>query len=211
MHQPGLRERKKQRTRLALIDAGLELFLAQGYEATTIDQIAAAADVSPRTFFRYFATKEDLALHYVFENEMRILAELATRPSDELPFASLKHAFRKSLKAVEDATPEDTQRMLRTRRLLDATPSLVGRASSRTYAMERRMAEEIARRQGVELTCDIRPMMIVALLSTTLRVAFECQHRELTNAKDLVAVSESAMVFLERSLVPGWDDLTRPS
>src|SRR5688572_5167571 len=81
MSQPGLRERKKQRTRMALVDAALELFSAHGYEATTIDQIAAAADVSPRTFFRYFATKEDVALSLPVDGHEVMFRELAARPA----------------------------------------------------------------------------------------------------------------------------------
>lgn len=58
----GLRERKKQRTRATLINAAVQLCLEQGYEKTTVDQIAAAADVSSRTFSRYFATKDAVYL-----------------------------------------------------------------------------------------------------------------------------------------------------
>src|SRR5262252_2552636 len=62
MTSPGLRERKKQKTRWAIQEHALRLIAEQGYDATTVDQIAAAAEISPSTFFRYFPTKEDLII-----------------------------------------------------------------------------------------------------------------------------------------------------
>ncbi|NUR82964.1 MAG: helix-turn-helix transcriptional regulator, partial [Nonomuraea sp.] len=58
MSAVGLRERKKEKTRLAILDAAVDLFLEQGYESTTIEQIAGVVEVSPRTFFRYFTGKD---------------------------------------------------------------------------------------------------------------------------------------------------------
>ena len=75
---PGLRERKKIRTRAALIDAAMELCLKQGYEQTTVEQIAASADVSPRTFSRYFATKDAVFLTLLDDYAHAVAEELET-------------------------------------------------------------------------------------------------------------------------------------
>lgn len=79
----GLRERKKLRTRHALISAALELFMEKGYEETTVSEIATAADVSTRTFFSYFASKEDVIFHNSRDGIERVLGVIAeARPGD---------------------------------------------------------------------------------------------------------------------------------
>jgi AcrR family transcriptional regulator len=88
----GLRERKKQRTRRTIVDTAHALFTDHGYEATTIEAIAAGADVSVRTFFRYFATKEEAALAPLDEVGDLALAALENRPATEPPLAALRAA-----------------------------------------------------------------------------------------------------------------------
>src|SRR5438132_5590407 len=81
--QPGLRERKKQRTREAIVRAAHQLFVERGYDATTVPEIAAAADVSTRTIFAYFPSKEDI-LFSDFPLMKEALAQvLADRPEGE--------------------------------------------------------------------------------------------------------------------------------
>src|SRR5579871_1515510 len=87
---PGLRERKKARTRAALREHALRLFREQGYQATTVEQIAAAAEVSPSTFFRYFPTKEDLVLQD--DMDTRIVAAFEQQPPGLGPIAAVRAA-----------------------------------------------------------------------------------------------------------------------
>src|SRR5437879_11261827 len=88
----GRRERKKQRTREALIDAAFELFARKGFEATTVEEIADAVEVSSRTFFRYFASKEDVALSPTEDLLATLLDTLAGRPPGEPALTALRHA-----------------------------------------------------------------------------------------------------------------------
>src|SRR5580693_774446 len=82
---PGRRQRKKQLTRDALIQAAIELFVAKGYEHTAVREITDAVDVSERTFFRYFASKEDLVLSFTRDGSAALMRELAARPAAEPP------------------------------------------------------------------------------------------------------------------------------
>ncbi|MET0474856.1 MAG: TetR family transcriptional regulator [Mycobacterium sp.] len=88
----GLRERKKFRTRATLIEAAAELCLKQGYDNTTVEQIAAAADVSPRTFSRYFATKESVITAMTGDMDGYLAAALDRQPADIDEYEALRRA-----------------------------------------------------------------------------------------------------------------------
>lgn len=100
----GLRERKKQRTRATLIDAALDLCLRHGYEHTTVDQIAAQAEVSARTFSRYFATKEAVFLTLIEDLADEIALEIARLPEHLGPVEALRAAHVEVLTRVDGAT-----------------------------------------------------------------------------------------------------------
>lgn len=98
MTKPGLRERKKQKTRSAIQREAMRLFQEQGYDATTVEQIAEAAEVSQSTFFRYFPTKEDVVL---LDDYDPILARMiAERPVDEPPVAAIRGAMLEAMRFV---------------------------------------------------------------------------------------------------------------
>jgi AcrR family transcriptional regulator len=197
----GLRERKKERTRIALIDAALDLFLAQGYEATTIDQIAAAVDVSPRTFFRYFASKEDVALSLPRDGQEIFLSELAARSDDEPPHQALSQAMRSMLDIVREGDAAEATRFLKARELVDRNPVLFGGQMRLMMDNERKLVAEVARRQGTDV-CDLRPQFVVSLFTAIARVCFEHGPHDL----DLLAQRlEDILALADRSLRPGWD------
>src|SRR3954447_2092266 len=98
---PGRRERKKQRTREALVDAAFRLFQEKGFEASTVEEIADAVDVSSRTFFRYFVSKEDVVLTFQEEQQTMFIECFRARPADEPVVTALKHAAVEVANACE--------------------------------------------------------------------------------------------------------------
>src|SRR6478752_2799754 len=101
----GLRERKKHRTRTTLIDAAIELCDRQGFEQTTVEQIAAVADVSPRTFSRYFATKDAVVLAFVDEVIEMVAIELESQPAEIGDIEALYRAHVQAFLKTKTAPP----------------------------------------------------------------------------------------------------------
>jgi AcrR family transcriptional regulator len=205
MEQLGLRERKKLKTRLALIDAGLDLFLTQGFDHTTVEQIAAVVEVSPRTFFRYFSGKEDLALHFSADVAEAITAALAERPAAEPPFSALINAYRTAMRHVATATEEEVQRYLKTRQVLEATPALMERAIGETATLERTLADLVARRRGDGGEPDQRAYLMVAVVTAAARVGVECPKTAVDDVRELVTRIEASLDLAEQAIRPDWD------
>jgi len=140
---PGLRERKKAQTRAAIQAQALRLFREQGYDATTMAQIAEAADVSPSTLFRYFPTKEELVLWDAFDP--LIAAAFAAQPAGLNPIAALRAAFREVLSGL----PAEERAVLRERvALLLAAPPLRATLLERLAEPMRLLAAMLAERSG---------------------------------------------------------------
>jgi len=115
----GLRERKKAKTRTLLREQAMRLFREQGYAATTIEQIAEAAEVSPSTFFRYFGTKEDVVL--VDDVDPLLVQALSEQPLDRGPIAAVRGAIEATLAQLSD---DDRRRELERHELMTAVPEL---------------------------------------------------------------------------------------
>jgi AcrR family transcriptional regulator len=141
--RPGLRERKKARTRAAIREHALRLFREQGYAATTVDQISEAADVSPSTFFRYFPTKEDVVL----QDEMDVIALAAfeAQSPDLSPVAAFRAAAREAFSALSD---DDLAKLRETAELTLTVPELRARAMDEYTRTIEVIAEAAAKRSG---------------------------------------------------------------
>ncbi|WP_062439012.1 TetR/AcrR family transcriptional regulator [Herbidospora daliensis] len=199
----GLRERKKLKTRVALIDAALDLFLEHGYESTTIDQIAAAVDVSPRTFFRYFGSKEEVALAPATDAQDVFLSELHARPEAESPFTALAQAMRGAVAVLRDGEPEDKQRFLKARQVVEATPTIFAGQMRLMLANEQRILEEVARRRGAD---DLRSQFVTATFTSTIRVGLEnCTVEELSDIDGMTRRLEDTFTLVDQLMVANWD------
>ncbi|KAA2253649.1 TetR family transcriptional regulator [Solihabitans fulvus] len=191
MEPATLAERKRQLVRDALSVAALHAFAFQGFDETTIDQIAAAAGVSRRTFFRYFRSKEDVIIDSLSDVNQHITAELAGRPEGEPPAVALRRAFG----LLIDTFTEYPEKSLALANLLLTTPALRARYLDRQYEWRIELAAELARRTGLDDDTDLRSSLLVGVALTAFEVARDewvrCAGRE-----DLNALVDKAFAFV---------------
>ncbi|CAN5551268.1 TetR family transcriptional regulator [soil metagenome] len=167
--KPGLRERKKLRTRATLIDAAVELCLTHGYENTTVEQIAAVAEVSPRTFSRYFATKDAVIMTLLDDLVASVAVELSAIPASVPVFEALHLAHVNVLREVSKGTvPGLThERIVLMLRIINSTPALKSAATDfRPIPTVRALAD----RMGTGLD-DRRMWMVMSVWSAIIVTA----------------------------------------
>jgi AcrR family transcriptional regulator len=165
----GLRERKKQRTRATLLDAAVELCERQGFEKTTVDQIAAIADVSPRTFSRYFATKDSIAFALIDEAIELAAVELARQPMNINHFEALRRSYVAMYTSTKTAPPG----ALSAERMMCIVRIIITSAALRQAALEYRphaVNVEMAKRLGVDLG-DRRLKLVSGIWGTIIMTA----------------------------------------
>ncbi|MFE7130828.1 TetR/AcrR family transcriptional regulator [Streptomyces sp. NPDC057638] len=185
----GLRERKKQRMYQGISDAAIALFLENGFDGVSVEQVAAAAEVSKPTLFRYFSTKEDLALHRFADHEDEPSRVVEARPQGVSPLTALHEHFLACLLRRDPVTGlNDDPRILAFHGLLYGTPRLVARlyvymmrseealsvslggdatearlAASQIVAVQRILAQENWRRvEAGERAEDVYPSSVAA-------------------------------------------------
>ncbi|WP_340376508.1 TetR family transcriptional regulator [Streptomyces sp. SS7] len=189
----GLRERKKIKTREAIRTATYTLIKEQGYDATTIDQIAERAEVSPSTVFRYFPTKEDIVL--TDEYDPVLLEELRARPADEPWTRSVRYVMQQAVRTGIEEDPEVAR--IRTRLLVDV-PAVRSRMMESMSVTGRMFAGAVAERTGLpadSLEVRVYTMSLIGGLMETSMYWAEQGHQG-----DLATLLDRALDILQNGL-----------
>lgn len=195
----GLRERKKIRTRQAIQEQALRLFAEQGYAETTTEQIAAAAEVSPSTFFRYFPTKEETVLYDPIDPVLiQIFIE---QPAELTPLDAMRAAFKK---VFEDIPVERTQTELERQKIIFQIPELRSAIFERLGDIINLMADAVARRTGRQAT-DVQVRSWAGAVTGVLTATFiDPVGRPTTHDDDfpvrMLDVADAALAHLEAGL-----------
>jgi AcrR family transcriptional regulator len=168
----GLRERKKQKTREAIQREATRLFQKQGYEETTIEQIAAAVDISPSTFFNYFPSKEDVVLYDAYDPMIATLFE--SRPSDE----PLSESIRIVLEQITETLERDREIILARSKLFLETPELRARLWSEVERTQGFLGVLLAERAGREANDFEFRVVAIALVAAMMEAASEWARRD---------------------------------
>jgi AcrR family transcriptional regulator len=192
---PGLRQRKQQRIRQQLSDAAFRLFTTRGFDATSIDDIVDTVEVSRRTFFRYFGSKEQVVLAWLDQMGKDLRSELARRPADEHAFAAL----RKVLTALAQQYAANRKRTFAIAKLIKETQSIRAHHREKLATWERGFAEELTARLGAHPSRDMLPRLIASIGVNTLHIAVETWVAD-GGRRNLGTVVDEAFAIVEHEL-----------
>ncbi|MGW6063220.1 TetR/AcrR family transcriptional regulator [Streptomyces sp. NPDC055189] len=192
----GLRERKKLKTRIAIREATYRLIEEQGYDATTVEQIAEAAEVSASTVFRYFPAKEDIVL--TDEYDPLLEQELRARPADEPIVESLRQVLRRALSLGFTEDPEVSR--LRTRLMVEI-PAVRSRMLESMSVTGRMLCRVIADRTGRDAEdLEVRVFSMGLIGALTEATAYWAEHGHEDDLGDLV---DRTLTMLAAGFAPG--------
>jgi AcrR family transcriptional regulator len=191
----GLRERKKARTRAAIREHALRLFREQGYAVTTIEQISAAAEVSPATFFRYFPTKEDVVL----QDGMDIvtLAALEAQPPELSPIAAFRAAAAETLATM---SPDDLREFRETTHLTAVIPEVRARALDELARTIDVITAALARRAGRDAGDFAVRTLAGAIIGVVMSATTPWADAERTGIKEMFERIDAGLAHLEAGL-----------
>ncbi|WP_037603396.1 TetR/AcrR family transcriptional regulator [Streptacidiphilus rugosus] len=203
--KPGLRERKKQRTHTAISDAAITLFLEHGFNQVSVAQVADAAEVSKRTLFTYFPTKEDLVVHRLADHETELARVVRARPAGTGPLTAVREHFLQGLRDRDPITGlNDHPQVKRVRRMILDAPSLVARMDRFRTGAERALAEALQETSDTaELTARLAAVQIVGVRWTLAEDnAARLERGETADARYAGAVADAnhGFALLERGL-----------
>jgi TetR/AcrR family transcriptional regulator, regulator of mycofactocin system len=179
--RPGLRERNRARTYADITEAALDLFTRQGFDATTVDQVAAAAGISPATFFRYFASKEDVLFTDEAASAAELVAAVAARSDRSRSVGALADPVVAFAGSIPGPTSPNGRRLTE---LVMTTPSLASRSLRIRLHWDRDVASQLASEAGLaapELEHTVVASVAVSCLTSGLRHWLDSSPRALAS------------------------------
>ena len=188
-------ERKRRLVTDEITEAALQLCAVKGFDTTTVDEIVAAVGISRRTFFRYFSSKEDVAIQLLATLGADMRAELAARPAAEPPATALRHAVAVAI----DHCMGEPVKSLRVVQLILGTPVLHARMLERQAQWRADLTTELAARLGSRPPTDLFPEMAAGMALSAFEAAM--RHWSLSDgAVDPHELTDRAFAVIEPAL-----------
>jgi AcrR family transcriptional regulator len=190
MAQPSLQEARRQYTAREIARVAIRLFAERGFDAVTVDEIAAAVGISARTFFRYFANKEDVVLQFQRRLNERLVDAFEARPPEEGAVTALRNAYI----FTSTVAPEDREELLLLGRFLEDSRPLLARARGEQAVPDADLVLAMSKRLGIDPERDALGETIAAAMAAVASAAF---HRWVSSrARDDPSVRVAAALDL---------------